>query len=130
PASGTVDYKLIGGTAPTDLRGPAGESGAFTGNLAVAFGATPRVGFDFDVYAGTRGWHVETPGGAAGTASGGASVDGAMRFQINRTPTAIAGDACATYCSAAILGGLFGAGASEAGLQYVIDESSSNRPYM
>ncbi len=130
PASGTVDYKLIGGTAPTDLRGPAGESGAFTGNLAVAFGAAPKVGFDFNVYSGTRGWHVETAGGAAGAASGGVGVDGDMRFQVNRTPTAIEGDACTAYCTATILGGLFGAGATEAGLQYVIDDNTAGRRYV
>src|SRR5690606_26795284 len=66
PASGTADYKLIGGTAPTNAMAPAGEIGAFSGDLAVAFGTTPRVGLNFEVHVGTRGWRAQTPGGAAG----------------------------------------------------------------
>src|SRR5690606_8454689 len=81
PASGLVEYKLIGGTAPTNVFAPEGEFGSFTGELAVAFGAAPRVGLNFDVHVGTRGWRAQTSGGAAGAATGGLPVGGNMRFE-------------------------------------------------
>jgi hypothetical protein len=126
PTSGTVDYKLIGGTAPTNSFAPAGEIGAFSGDLAVAFGATPRVGLEFDVHVGTRGWHAETPGGAAGAASGGLSVGSAMTFQsLDLSHSGISGNACSGYCIVQVFGGLFGTGAPNAGFQYHIDDQSS-----
>ncbi len=126
PASGTVDYKLIGGTAPTNSFAPAGEIGSFTGDLAVAFGATPKVGLEFDVHVGTRGWHAETPGGAAGAATGGLAVGSTMTFQhLDLTRSGIAGNACTGYCNVQVYGGLFGAGAANAGFQYFIDDQSS-----
>lgn len=126
PASGTVDYKLIGGTAPTDAFAPAGEIGSFTGDLAVAFGATPKVGLNFDVHVGTRGWRAQTPGGAAGAATGGLAVGGTMTFQhTDLARSGIAGNACSGYCNVQVFGGLFGAGAGNAGFQYFIDDQSS-----
>ncbi|HEY6814884.1 MAG TPA: hypothetical protein VI168_05025, partial [Croceibacterium sp.] len=126
PASGTVDYKLVGGTAPTNAMAPAGEIGSFTGDLAVAFGTTPRVGVNFDVHVGTRGWHAQTPGGAAGAASGGLTVGGDMRFQSQDLGrSGIAGNACSGYCIVQVFGGLFGNGAASAGFEYHIDDQSS-----
>lgn len=126
PASGTVDYKLIGGTAPTNVFAPAGEIGSFTGDLAVAFGTTPRVGLNFDVHVGTRGWRAQTPGGAAGAATGGLVVGANMTFQnLDLARSGIAGNACSGYCNVQVYGGLFGTGAPNAGFQYFIDDQSS-----
>ncbi|HMP55774.1 MAG TPA: hypothetical protein PKD92_04290, partial [Novosphingobium sp.] len=47
PASGKVDYRLIGGTAPTDLYSADGSAGSFSGELAVLFGSVVRGGFHF-----------------------------------------------------------------------------------
>jgi hypothetical protein len=126
PTTGTVDYKLIGGTAPTNSFAPAGEAGSFTGDLAVAFGAAPRVGLNFDVHVGTRGWRAQTPGGAAGAATGGLVVGGNMRFEtLDLAKSGIAGNACSGYCNVQVFGGLFGTGAGNAGFQYHIDDQSS-----
>jgi hypothetical protein len=126
PTSGTVDYKLIGGTAPTNSFAAAGEIGSFSGDLAVAFGTAPRVGLNFDVHVGARGWRAQTPGGAAGAATGGLPVGGTMTFQHqDLSRTGIAGNACAGYCNVQVYGGLFAAGAANAGFQYFIDDQSS-----
>jgi len=126
PTTGTVDYKLIGGTAPTNVFAAAGEIGAFSGDLAVAFGAVPRVGLNFDVHVGTRGWRAQTPGGAAGAATGGLAVGGNMNFQnLDLAKSGIAGNACSGYCNVQVFGGLFGPGAANAGFQYHIDDQSS-----
>jgi hypothetical protein len=134
PASGKVDYRLVGGTAPTDYYSAPGSEGSFSGQLAVAFGPTPQVGLSFDVYSGTRGWHAQTGGGAADPTNGGLLVDSNMAFASLDLPhTGIAGDACSGYCNIQVFGGLFGAGAANAGFQYHIDDQSggsANRDYI
>lgn len=135
PANGTLQYRLAGGTAPTDAFAPAGEIGSFEGNLSVLFGTIPLVGLDFDVYVGTRGWHAQTTGGAADPANGGLAVNGDMRFEStnNLQRSGIAGDACTGFCSVNVFGGLFGDGANGAGFQYFIDDQSggaSKRSYV
>ena len=64
PASGTVEYALVGGTLPTDVFVAQGTTGSFSGRMAVAFKPVPEVGLDFDVYFGGRGWNTRTAGGA------------------------------------------------------------------
>lgn len=126
PASGLVDYKLIGGTAPTNSFAPAGEIGAFSGDLAIAFGVNPRVGLAFDVHVGTRGWHAQTTGGAAGAATGGLVIGSDMRFEnLDLAHSGIAGNACTGYCNVQVYGGLFGEAGANAGFQYFIDDQSS-----
>jgi len=135
PASGTVEYALIGGTIPTDFFAPEGETGFFGGRLAVAFGSTNRVGIEFDVLSeaseGVRGWRVETAGGADDPASSGLFVAPDSSFQSNNQTISISGIeglACSRFCSASVSGSLFGDGASHAGFAYQInDEATSNR---
>ena len=49
-----------------------------------------------------------------------------MTFQnLDLTRSGIAGKACSGYCNVQVYGGLFGAGAGNAGFQYFIDDQSS-----
>lgn len=123
PASGLVSYNLIGGTEPTDAFGEAGSTGFFTGELAIAFGAQPQIGMNFEIYAGARGWSAETFGGAANAASGGINIDNDNRFALSLATNGIQGDACAEGCGTTVTGGLFGEGASHVGLTYFLQDS-------
>jgi len=131
PTTGTIDYKLVGGTAPT-LASAANETEAlFTGDLAIAFGATfARVGLNFDVLTATEGYTVQTAGGAAGAAEGGLFVsnDGNMRFEaLSLGATGLTGTSCNGFCDAQVFGGLFGESASSAGFTWsIIDRGVGN----
>ena len=124
PESGTVSYQLVGGTLPTNINGTAGETGYFTGEVGVAFGSTPMVGLEFDVYAGTLGYHAQTAGGAADPTNGGLSVDGNMDFfHANQVQTtALTAASCLNQCTTTVLGSLFGEGAGYAGFIYSVGE--------
>ena len=128
PASGTVNFRLLGGTAPTNALAAAGEIGHFSGDLAVAFGTTARVALDMDVHVGTRGWNVATTGGIANPGQSGLIVDADGSFGSTGSAlntTGIAGNACTGFCVGSVFGSLFGDGASHAGFAYLIDDQSS-----
>ena len=128
PASGKVDYVLIGGTAPTNYYGADGSSGTFTGALSVQYGSAARVGFNFDVAVGTRSWRVSTSGGAANPATG-LAVSSAMRFESTSVATTgLTSGSCAAFCNTGVFGGLFGTGGSHAGLAYLIQDESGGFP--
>ncbi len=123
PASGLVLYDLIGGTEPTDAFGEEGSTGFFTGQLGVAFGASPTIGMNFDIYAGSRGWNASTNGGADNAASGGISIDADNTFSLGLLTTGITDNACLDGCSTTVTGGLFGDDASHVGLTYFLQDS-------
>lgn len=128
PASGKIDYLLVGGTAPTDYFATEGTTGSFTGSLAVAFGSTPAVGISMDVESGSRGWHVQTPGGSANPSNGGLTIDANRRFSggaARLQTTGTAGTACGGSCYTTVLGNLFGADAAYAGFGYKIVDTTS-----
>lgn len=129
PASGTVEFKLVGGTQPTDVFGEQGAAGSFSGSLAVAFKAFPEVGLDFNVYVGDRGWNARTTGGADDPDNRGLVIGADGRFNSNPgTPvvtTSLLGGSCAVQCSTSVFGSLFGNGAPFAGFGYVISDQSS-----
>lgn len=130
PTSGKVDYRLIGGTAPTDLYGSDGAAGSFTGALSVQYGAALRVGYDFDVAVGNMSWRVSTPGGAATPATGQPIDTSVMRFgSTTMTPTGLSGGACTVKCGAIVFGGLFGSGASHAGIGYSLFDNSDGKAH-
>ncbi|WP_296719610.1 hypothetical protein [Erythrobacter sp.] len=119
PATGTVQYALVGGTAPTDRNDVAGTEAYFTGNLGIAFGTVPLVGVDFEVLTRTAGYRVSTLGGAANPLSGGMGVDGNGRFENQNLPiTPLLDATCINFCQAQVFGGLFGDGATSAGFTY------------
>ncbi|MES2301831.1 MAG: hypothetical protein V4521_07130, partial [Pseudomonadota bacterium] len=123
PASGKIDYLLVGGTAPTDYNAPEGEIGTFTGSLAVGFGATPTVGLAMDVTAGSRQWHVQTAGGSADPANGGLAIGTNRAFagtSANLRTTSTAGGGCVSTCATSLNGNLFGQDAAYAGFGYTI----------
>ena len=128
PASGKVDYVLVGGTASTNHYGTDGSSGTLTGALSVQYGSTARIGFNFDVAVGTRSWRVSTSGGAANPASG-LAVNSAMRFESTSVATTgLASGSCAGFCNTGVFGGLFGTGGSHAGFAYLIQDESGGLP--
>lgn len=126
PTSGKVDYRLVGGTAPTNLYAADGAAGSLSGELAVLFGNVVRVGFDLSITAGAQGWRVATAGGAADPANGGLvpQLDRSFGAQIN--PTALNAASCLTNCTATVVGRLFGIGASHVGLGYQISDLSGS----
>ena len=95
PTSGTVNYALIGDTAPTTAFAPDGEVGYFTGEMAVAFGAQTREWLNFDVTLGSDTWRTQTTGGAVNTASGGMAISNSAEFPGNLTRTGLDSAPCA-----------------------------------
>src|SRR5690606_2692814 len=67
PASGVVDYDLVATTSVTDSLGST--PGTIAGDLAIAFGATSKVGYDLTMEVGGMSWGVATTGGAANPAA-------------------------------------------------------------
>ena len=129
PTSGTVNYNLVGGTAPTNSFAPAGDAGYFTGDLAVAFGSQARVGFNFDVAFGDNAWRTQTPGGAAGAASGGATLDPNGSFFTLASRQGLNGTPCPGVCQTNVTGGLFGTGGSFVGLRYFFNDPGTTPIY-
>ena len=131
PASGKVDYVLVGGTPPTDYNAAEGTIGTFTGGLAVSFGSEPAVGLSMDVTAGSRQWHVQTPGGSGDPSNQGLLIDSNRQFggfsSILRT-TSLAGPACTSLCESSVYGGLFGPDAAYVGFGYTIRDRSVPNP--
>lgn len=131
PASGKLDYVLVGGTPPTDYNAAEGTIGTFTGSLSVGFGAEPAVGLSMDVTAGARKWHVQTPGGSADPSNQGLLIDSNRQFSgfssILQT-TSLAGAACTATCESSVYGGLFGADAAYVGFSYRINDKSVPSP--
>lgn len=131
PASGKIDYRLVGGTAPTDFHAPEGEIGTFTGSLAVAFGSAPAVGLAMDVVAGSRSWHVQTAGGSADPSNGGLLIGTDRSFagtSANLTTTSTSGGGCSATCATSLNGNLFGQDAAYAAFVYTINDKSVPDP--
>src|SRR3546814_15651166 len=63
PTAGTINYTRIATTSVT-AEGLTAQ-GTLTGDMAILFGATPKVGLEFDIGFGDMGWAVATPGGVA-----------------------------------------------------------------
>jgi len=123
PGTGTVNYALIGQTKPTDRAGVL-DPGTFSGTLAVDF-ATRKVGFDFDVAMGDRGWNMKTAGGSANPNNGGYTFHAAnFGFFGNPQVTGTTAASCTVSCSGAVQGSLFGVGASHVGLGYTITDGT------
>ncbi|MEN7535656.1 hypothetical protein [Aurantiacibacter flavus] len=126
PTSGTVQYALVGSTAPT-IRDGSMAPGTFSGELAVAFGATPKVGIEFDVAIGGNSYAINTPGGVADPMNGGMGVETsgqyAMTFgasSFDNVAVTGSGPVCSGSgaCNADIRGFLSGDGASHVGVVY------------
>src|SRR3546814_4032094 len=60
---GTTHYTRMATTSVT-AEGLTAQ-GTLTGDMAILFGATPKVGLEFDIGFGDMGWAVATPGGVA-----------------------------------------------------------------
>lgn len=128
PTSGSVAYELVGATAPT-VRDGSLAPGSFSGNLAVAFGTSPTVGFDFAVTIGGSTYSFGTAGGAADPSSGrpiATSGDSAFTFFGNDLPVTGAGPICggSSPCNSALRGFLAGDGASHVGVSYTFGSGS------
>lgn len=128
PTTGTVQYNLVGGTAPTNRNDTAGSEAYFTGELGISFGVVPLVGLNFDVLTRTEGYRISTAGGAADPTNGGMGVDGNGRFENQSLGiTNLTGTTCTGFCQAQVFGGLFGDGGSSAGFTYnVFDRGAGN----
>ncbi|HEY6814549.1 MAG TPA: hypothetical protein VI168_03320, partial [Croceibacterium sp.] len=122
PASGTVNYELIGQTKPTDRAGNL-DPGTFSGSLAVDF-ASRKVGFDFAVAIGDRGWAMKTTGGSANPNSGGYNITASNGFAGNPVVTGTTAASCTTSCFGNVQGALFGNGASHVGAGFTISDGT------
>ncbi|MGV8928845.1 MAG: hypothetical protein ACOH1E_03775 [Brevundimonas sp.] len=134
PASGTVEYALIGSTQPT-IRDGSLDPGTFSGRLAVAFGAVPHVGFEFDVSIGGHAYAINSPGGIADPMQGAAvDVSGDERFNmlwaLPQTPVIGDGPVCQgdRACVANVQGFLAGDGASHVGAVYTFGAGTGSGP--
>ncbi len=129
PASGTIAYDLVGSTAPT-LRDGSQTPGTFAGQLAIAFGSTPKVGLEFAVGIGGSTYGIATEGGIAGAATNGLVIftdtsTGFANHTFASFNVAVSGDGpvCTSGCRATIDGFLAGDGASHVGVNYTFGSS-------
>ena len=130
PGSGTINYELIGTTSATDKFGAA--PGTMSGDLAIAFGSTSKVGFDLAMNFGARGYGVSSTGGAASpgssefnivAGSGGPNFSAAFNSILgNVTGT---GGACAASCQVSVSGALYGPNASHVGVAMNVFDAGS-----
>src|SRR3546814_9736704 len=101
--------------------------------MAILFGATPKVGLEFDIGFGDMGWAVATPGGVADPGQSDITLREnpvwmfAASFNnysgTNRvTPR---GGACSNTCSVNLQGFLFGSDATSAGVHAQARDNSS-----
>lgn len=121
PASGTVNYALVGATRPTFTDDRAAP-GTFSGSVAVVFGASPRIGVDFAVAIDSQTYAVRSAGGVTTPSSSGIAIaaDGTFNSAINALTVTSSSNFCAATCNAFIDGFLAGPNASHLGFGYQI----------
>ena len=125
PQSGTVSYQLVGNTNPT-IRDGSLAPGTFSGELAVAFGATPKVGVDFAIGFGGNAYSIVTPGGVADPMAGGMPVrTDTMEFGtvFDQPVYASGGNCTGDACRVDMRGFLAGEGASHVGVTYTFGQT-------
>jgi hypothetical protein len=120
PQSGTATYSLMGATQPTYLDGTV-PPGTFSGRLTVSFAPTGgTVGLDLNVGIDGKGYAV---GGNAGIS--GSTFSSSLG---NVTVAGTGGGACGTgSCSASVDGFFAGTAAARAGLAYNITDTANGR---
>ncbi|MXO70100.1 hypothetical protein [Alteraurantiacibacter buctensis] len=131
PASGTVNYELVGSTAPT-FQDERTTAGTLTGSAAVAFGATPRLGLNLDVAIGGQSYNVATAGGVATPSSSGITIAANNTFDspFNSLTVTTTSSFCTPNCSAFVDGFLAGDNASHMGLAYAIRNNSNPQTFI
>lgn len=131
PTSGTAQYALAGGTRPT-LTGGTTAPGTLTGSMAVAFGATNRVGYDITVNVGQFGWNVKTTGGVANPSQSTVTIrgDGSFGSSFSQTNgvTGLNAASCANGCSGSLNGRFFGPGGSHIGAAFNLVDTAGGTP--
>ena len=132
PASGTVQYDLIGSTAPTIRDGSANPGTLDSARAAVAFSAVPRVGLEMDLTVDGEAYNFTTIGGVSDLSEG-------LEIRRNNDPNTVqffgnGGSVVATggsvcdgnrlACGADVRGFLAGDGASHLGISYSFGAAS------
>jgi hypothetical protein len=127
PASGKVDYELSATTSFTDDRGSM--PGTLTGDLAIQFGTTTRVGMEMQAEVGGLGWSFATAGGVANPGSSAfivTSSSSGFTFGGAAPNVTGTGGACSLVCLVNVSGALYGEGAAHAAVAMnVIDAGLS-----
>lgn len=131
PASGTVNYELVGFTAPT-FQDERTTAGTLTGSAAVAFGATPRLGLSLDVAIGGQSYNVATAGGVTTPSSSGITIaaDNTFDSPFDSLTVTTTSNFCTPNCSAFVDGFLAGDNASHLGLAYAIRNNSNPQTFI
>ncbi|MGH8663244.1 MAG: FecR domain-containing protein [Burkholderiales bacterium] len=135
PAANIATYNALAATRATSTTGALGlgtfapGQGAGQPVLAVNF-ATGKVGMDFTVTFSSAGYRVQTTGGIGGLTGSevallGASAPFVFANSSSVPTTGIAGSACASGCSADVLGFFGGANAVRTGFSYEIDDAAA-----
>ncbi|RIA44682.1 hypothetical protein DFR49_2941 [Hephaestia caeni] len=123
PASGLINYDLVGFTSPTQGNAPGG-SGSFSGNFAVDF-ATQMAGIAADVAFNGETYSFSSAGGVAAPSMAIQNDGlGAQRFSANLDTFTSDGNSVSR--GTFLQGFLAGEGASHAGISYSIAVASSS----
>lgn len=126
PASGRVDYQLVGGTRPTQGYGAAAPGTLVSGAAAVQFGTQAKVGIDLVFDYNSDRFTARTAGGLANLSASELSLSNGAFYAIgangNVTST---GGTCTTSCRAIWSGFLAGPAGKEMGLEYVVQLGTS-----
>lgn len=131
PASGTVNYALVGGTPPT-FQDERSAPGTLSGSAAVAFGSTPRVGLDLTASIGGGSYQMVTAGGVADPTQSAITVasDGTFDSPLGALTVNSPSAFCSNGCSAFVDGFLAGNGASHMGLSWAIRNESTPQTFI
>ena len=126
PASGRVDYDLIGGTRPTHEGGAVAPGELVSGGAAVQFGAQAKVGIELVFDYNNDRFTARTNGGLGNLASSELTLTGggfnAIGTNGNVTST---GGTCTTGCRPIWNGFLAGPGGQEMGVSYIVQMNAT-----
>ncbi len=122
PATGRIDYDLVGGTSPTSAFGLASPGRLISGAAAVEFGSTSRVGIELALEFSGQTIEAKTNGGLTGIASSELSLGENASFRAIGAYGLVtsSGNYCAATCRVLWEGFLAGNAAAELGLTYQI----------
>ena len=128
PTSGTIQYELVGSTAPTRRDGAVAPGTLDSARAAIAFGTQSRLGVEMDLTIGGEGYNVTTVGGADDPSQGLTIGEPSFLTDVGFRGDSFDGSASASGgslcngasqgCNATITGFLAGEGASHIALAY------------
>ncbi len=141
PASGAVEYDIVGFTTPT-RHDESTSTGSVAGGAAVVFGVNPVVALDLEITSGIDVFDLFTAGRLTDPAQSGLAINqdgmfhtlGFDQYGVSSSKNAIfvesASSFCDPDCTGFVEGFLAGDGASHMGLAYSIRDNAPGQTFI